>query len=367
MHIASSAESRRVTRRIASSRWLQVASVGVLVMSTGCDQTDLIERLGSARPFGGGSDPAPAGTRIPFQVFQDDVGTKASAERRVLFKTKDAYTSFFGHAPPASVRFPEEWAIFYAAGTKPSGGFTASVESLALVDVGQDKLLAAVTRLESPGSGCAVTDAITTPHVLIKFAAQTGIFNVDFAHSDVKRNCDGVPTNPCAVTLCPAGTECVLNKSLPPQAICVPQQPTTPPPTNPCAAILCPVNSQCVLTKSNPPQAVCRPTTQPPPADPCATVRCRAGFHCEAQQVTCVRAPCNPVGVCVADKGPACGGFAGIKCPGSGSCVDDASDTCDPAKGGADCGGICRCDVRAVCIEGHKFDESPEVCACVKS
>jgi hypothetical protein len=346
-------------------RWLGLmATAGTVALTAGgCDHGDLIERLGSARPFGGSSDPAPGGTKIPFQIFRDDVGTKASAERRVLFKTKDAYTNFFGHAPPASVAFPDEWAIFYAAGTKSSGGFTASVDALSLVDVGQDKLLAAVTRLESPGSGCAVTDAITTPHVLIKFAAQPASFNVDFAHTDVKRNCDGVPSNPCAVTLCPANTQCVLNKSLPPQAVCVPIDSQ---PTNPCAAILCPANSQCVLTKSNPPQAVCRPI-DPVPTDPCATVRCSAGHHCEAQKVTCVRAPCNPVGVCVPDKGPSCGGFAGIKCPGSGSCVDDASDTCDPAKGGADCGGICRCDVRAVCIEGHRFNESPNVCACVKS
>ena len=36
-----------------------------------------------------------------------------------------------------------------------------------------------------------------------------------------------------------------------------------------------------------------------------------------------------------------CGGIAGFPCPGDKTCVDDPSDNCDPARGGADCGGIC--------------------------
>jgi len=46
-------------------------------------------------------------------------------------------------------------------------------------------------------------------------------------------------------------------------------------------------------------------------------------------------------GVCVAP--PFCAGVAGIECPpGVGlTCADDPNDDCDPATGGADCGGIC--------------------------
>ena len=36
-----------------------------------------------------------------------------------------------------------------------------------------------------------------------------------------------------------------------------------------------------------------------------------------------------------------CGGIAGIACPQDYSCVDDTTDDCDPAKGGADCSGVC--------------------------
>jgi hypothetical protein len=36
-----------------------------------------------------------------------------------------------------------------------------------------------------------------------------------------------------------------------------------------------------------------------------------------------------------------CGGIAGFPCPEGKKCVDDPSDDCDPARGGADCSGIC--------------------------
>ncbi|CAO1598806.1 hypothetical protein XANCAGTX0491_002566 [Xanthoria calcicola] len=40
-----------------------------------------------------------------------------------------------------------------------------------------------------------------------------------------------------------------------------------------------------------------------------------------------------------------CGGIANIQCAGANDgteiCVDDPRDTCDPKKGGRDCGGIC--------------------------
>jgi hypothetical protein len=36
-----------------------------------------------------------------------------------------------------------------------------------------------------------------------------------------------------------------------------------------------------------------------------------------------------------------CGGIAGIPCPKGFVCIDTPNDGCDPAHGGADCGGIC--------------------------
>ena len=43
----------------------------------------------------------------------------------------------------------------------------------------------------------------------------------------------------------------------------------------------------------------------------------------------------------ISTPGGMCGGIAGFPCPDGFVCVDDPSDSCDPATGGADCSGIC--------------------------
>jgi hypothetical protein len=98
---------------------------------------------------------------------------------------------------------------------------------------------------------------------------------------------------------------------------------------NPCALVLCPPEATCNLVAGEP---VCQADDEPTePTD-----------------------------------GPLCGGFAGIECPGAGSCIDDPSDDCDPDRGGADCSGICTCgNVLLLCIPGTVFDDSPDVCACM--
>ncbi|KAL8670917.1 MAG: hypothetical protein Q9168_004563 [Polycauliona sp. 1 TL-2023] len=46
-----------------------------------------------------------------------------------------------------------------------------------------------------------------------------------------------------------------------------------------------------------------------------------------------------------------CGGFGNLKCEGEADgtekCIDDPRDTCDPKKGGRDCGGICVANTKA--------------------
>ena len=43
----------------------------------------------------------------------------------------------------------------------------------------------------------------------------------------------------------------------------------------------------------------------------------------------------------ISTPGGMCGGIAGFPCPDGFVCVDDPSDSCDPAMGGADCSGVC--------------------------
>jgi hypothetical protein len=164
--------------------------------------------------------------------------------------------------------------------------------------------------------------------------------------------------DPCAEKACPPDRRCVLQKSSPPQAICVPVAVEE----NPCNLIDCRPGTTCVVLESRPPQAKC---VEEPTRDPCAGVRCKAGTHCEAKAVQCVRAPCPAMAECVPDAQPVrCGGIAGLACPGAGTCVDDPADSCRPGRG-ADCGGLCACNAIAACVSGLVWDGSPGVCGCV--
>jgi hypothetical protein len=72
-----------------------------------------------------------------------------------------------------------------------------------------------------------------------------------------------------------------------------------------------------------------------------------------------------------ANRRQPCGGIAGLPCPDGFICVDDPSDDCDPATGGADCFGICvrkgmcggiagiPCPAGFVCIDDPRDDCDP--------
>jgi hypothetical protein len=335
-----------------------------------------------------------AASTISFEAFSDDVGARAATKNRTLIRTARGYQDFFGHAPPAAVDFSRQWVMFYAAGTEPTGGFDASF--LAVLRAGPS--LIAITQLVSPGSACVVTQASTTPYALIKLAAQPGT-SAQFYKSDSIRGC---VDDLCAATQCPAGNDCD-----PTTGKCVPG----PVRCGGIAAIACPGAGQCVddpndgcdpkaggadcggvcscvqkvacakdtQFDSSPSVCACVPVKppvcgpvcdiyceygnvrdasgcptcgcNPPPTDPCATVKCAAGTHCDSGK-------CAPDGV-------ACGGLAGKPCPGSGRCVDNPYDSCDPAAGGADCPGVCSCVETVLCTTTSRFDSSPSVCACV--
>ncbi len=99
-----------------------------------------------------------------------------------------------------------------------------------------------------------------------------------------------------------------------------------------------------------------------------AGIRCPAGQHCiDNPNDSCdpARGGADCGGICVTDTTIHCGGIAARPCPSGQRCVDDPSDNCDPSRGGADCGGICvgQCVQNAFCISTSHWD--PTACACV--
>jgi hypothetical protein len=104
---------------------------------------------------------------IPFTDFKDDIGTKGNSETRMVFKTRTAYSSYFGHNAPAEVDFTKEWVIFYSAGKKDQGGYHASISNISLNNTG--KYLKITTKLSGPGKYCDRLKASVKPFVLVKF------------------------------------------------------------------------------------------------------------------------------------------------------------------------------------------------------
>jgi hypothetical protein len=99
----------------------------------------------------------------------------------------------------------------------------------------------------------------------------------------------------------------------------------------------------------------------------CGDSKCEPGVPCCNESCgicgeSCTKQLCVPDDQ---DDPPRCAGFAGVPCNGAAECVDDPSDDCDPKNGGADCGGLCECNVEGLCAEGHHWNSSPEVCDCV--
>jgi hypothetical protein len=322
---------------------------------------------------------------IPFTAFQDPEGVGSGArELRRLITSAAQYERVLGHAPPADVSFRRgEIVVLYDAGVKPTGGYDAAVES---IEAGSSTLFV-TTRLQSPGPNCLVTQSLTHPYALVKLQRPRGTVRVRFERDDTVRDCNAPAT--CDDISCPDGQHCEIVPVVCIRAPCpaLPQcQPDEQPPVfcGGLAGTACPgfgrcgddpsddcdpnnggadcrgvcsciQNVLCVrgdVFDSAPDVCACVPD---PTQDPCAAVRCEAGTHCVADADT---ANCVP-------DAPFCGGIAGFPCPGSGTCVDNPNDDCDPKNGGADCGGLCECNALGLCVSGSVWDDSPDVCGCV--
>ena len=152
-----------------------------------------------------------AGLRGPiaFDVFYDSVGSSVSSETRKVFTSAAAYRSFFGHDAPSDVDFYYDWVAFYSAGSKSTGGYDASIES---IDASQSgSTIYVKTRLESPATNCTVTQSTTKPYQLVRFTKPWPRARyVRFTKHDQTLWCDEPEPEPtCAVLRCGSGTHCV--------------------------------------------------------------------------------------------------------------------------------------------------------------
>jgi PrcB C-terminal len=303
---------------------------------------DVQESPGPVETWPGTPDPATVG--LTTQAVTDDTANRATSETHALITSASGYADYFGHAPPSGLDFRREWVIFYAAGTKPTGGYKAEVQSIGV----KGDTLYAVTVLQSPGL-CPVTQGLTSPSVLVKFPAQR-TRGVIFQHHEAVALCG--PPATCETLGCKPGYHCEALTINPPRVECV----ANPMPTSPCAAILCGPGQQCVVLDSNPPQAKCAPIAPIDPVSCISSNQCKDGLVCSTEQGVCGANPSCPTmsacdaacwGTCVkkADPSP-------VRCTSSQSCA--AGLRCSTERG--DCLS-CR-DPQA----GTAFAACPAVC-----
>ena len=256
----------------------------------------------------------------------------------------------------------------------------------------------AVTRLVSPGAGCATTDALTTPYALIKFPAQDGT-SAQFFKQDRDERLRSQPV--CGPCTCPVGSDCdpATGKWLPARfgaggsrgrlsrvgqvrgrserqlrsgprgrgfrGICAcPQN------------VACDANSKfngspsvCACVPVKPP--VCRPVCEihcpngvVRDANGCQTCKCNPPPRIRAPTVMCAPGTYCDAGKCVSN-GPSCGGIAGIRAGAQKSVRIRATAAIRPRVGPI-AGGSARARPERGELPGDsKFDGSPSVCACV--
>lgn len=108
-----------------------------------------------------------------------------------VFTNAAAFEAFFGREAPAEVDFAEEWVVYYAAGTRSTGGYEANVLKVTLS--ASAKTITVTNETVTPGLSCAVTEAFTSPATLVtikKRGPETTRFSS--RHKDLTLQCEAV-------------------------------------------------------------------------------------------------------------------------------------------------------------------------------
>ena len=159
---------------------------------TGC-----IDEAADELPFDGEADPTGKAddATVSFTTF-DNPNVSSSRRQRggtYVLTSKQAWYRVMGTASPASVDFSKEWVVFYGMGVRNTGGYAAAVTGLSYDAA--DRSLTVTTHASSPGAGCIVTQALTTPHHVVKFKIPSPrpLYALG-DHSDEVRDCSAPET-----------------------------------------------------------------------------------------------------------------------------------------------------------------------------
>ncbi|MBI4511017.1 MAG: protease complex subunit PrcB family protein [Deltaproteobacteria bacterium] len=141
---------------------------------------------------------------IPFTAFDADMSHVGDRETFKVFTSATAYRSFFGQPAPAVVNWRTDWVVYYSAGIKPTGGYSAQIEEITRVG----RTLKVTTSLISPGPDCMVTQALTKPAVLAKFKRQSSISRTRRVKNDKVKPCGPKCAGKMGLT-CPGIGRCI--------------------------------------------------------------------------------------------------------------------------------------------------------------
>jgi hypothetical protein len=156
----------RASQRGIMKLALLLVSTSLLVPFAACGTDsggELEEATDSTAEKDDGSKPLAIRDRLAWEG-QPDAVTK-------VFTSAAAFQSYFGKPAPAEIDFSQEWAIYYALGTRNSGGYEANVLKAQLSASG--KTVTVTAEEVSPGNTCLVTQALTSPATLVTIKKQT--------------------------------------------------------------------------------------------------------------------------------------------------------------------------------------------------
>ena len=290
----------------------------------------------------------------------------SAKETRALIRTAQGYVSFFGHAPPAGVDFSTDWVIFYAAGTRPTGGFDASVA----VAHARRRPAGRGDALVSPGPDCIV--AADRHHAERADQVRGADRRLDAVLQERQRQDCGAD-DPCAAVTCrwdrPAcRSRCRASRRLVrPIGVCVPQAGSFT-----AAASRGSRARAAAVRRRSERQLRSRTTAAPTAAASASASRARDApfiLHHDGR---------GPVGtVAVGSLRAVVVACATAPRPRARRRARSRSSRRNPvpgrrprawtirataairSNGGADCGGICQCIETVSCIIGDVFDSSP--------